>query len=161
MAGEIPITVIGNLVADPELRFTPAGLAVANFTIAATPRVLKGNEWVDGETLFMRCSIWRDAAENVVESLRKGMRVIASGRLKQRSYETKEGQKVTVIELEVEEIGPSLRYATAQVAKASPKGQQGGNSGGYKPSSHTGTSWGNPDTSNDPWGSGPDTDPPF
>src|SRR6476620_516965 len=113
MAGETTITVIGNLTNDPELRFTPSGSAVANFTIASTPRTFdrQSNEWKDGETLFLRASVWREAAENVAESLTKGMRVIVSGRLKSRSYETKEGEKRTVIELEVDEIGPSLRYA--------------------------------------------------
>ncbi len=113
MAGETTITVIGNLTTDPELRFTPSGSAVANFTVASTPRTFdrQSNEWKDGETLFLRASVWREAAENVAESLTKGMRVIVSGRLKSRSYETKEGEKRTVVELEVEEIGPSLRYA--------------------------------------------------
>jgi single-strand DNA-binding protein len=113
MSGETSITVIGNLTNDPELRFTPAGSAVANFTIASTPRTFdrQKNEWVDGETLFLRASVWRDAAEHVAESLTKGMRVIVSGLLKSRTYETKEGEKRTVTELEVEEVGPSLRYA--------------------------------------------------
>ncbi|MGN7150778.1 single-stranded DNA-binding protein [Arthrobacter sp. SAFR-179] len=116
MAGETTITVIGNLTSDPELRFTPSGSAVANFTIASTPRTFdrQSNEWKDGETLFLRASVWREAAENVAESLTKGMRVIVTGRLKSRSYETKEGEKRTVIELEVDEIGPSLRYANVQ-----------------------------------------------
>jgi single-strand DNA-binding protein len=120
MAGDTTITIIGNLTADPELRFTPSGAAVANFTVASTPRMFdrQSNEWKDGETLFMRCSIWRDAAENVAESLHRGTRVIVSGRLKSRSYETKEGEKRTVIELEVDEVGPSLRYASAKVTKA-------------------------------------------
>lgn len=120
MAGETVITVVGNLTADPELRYTQNGLAVANFTIASTPRVFdKGrNEYVDGEALFLRASVWREVAEHVAGSLSKGSRVIASGRLKQRSYETKEGEKRTTIELEVDEIGPSLRYATAQVVRA-------------------------------------------
>src|SRR5699024_10845638 len=117
MAGETIITVVGNLTADPELRFTPAGAAVANFTVASTPRNFdrQTNEWRDGETLFLRCSIWRDAAENVAESLTKGMRVIVQGRLVQRSFETREGERRTVVELQVDEIGPSMRYATAQV----------------------------------------------
>lgn len=129
MAGETVITVIGNITGDPELRFTPSGAAVANFTIASTPRTLdkNTNEWKDGEALFLRCSIWRQAAENVAESLTKGSRVIVSGRLRQRSYETKEGEKRSVIELEVDEIGPSLRYATAKVQKT----QRGGGGGGY------------------------------
>ena len=129
MAGDTIITIIGNLTADPELRFTPSGAAVANFTVASTPRSSTGrrNEWKDGETLFMRCSVWRDAAENVAESLHRGTRVIVSGRLKSRSYETKEGEKRTVIEMEVDEVGPSLRYATAKVTKT----QRGGGGGGF------------------------------
>jgi single-strand DNA-binding protein len=117
MSGETVITVVGNLTADPELRFTPSGAAVANFTVASTPRTFdrQTQEWKDGDTLFLRCSIWRDAAENVTESLLRGTRVIATGRLRQRSFENKEGQKVTVVELEVDEIGPSLRYAQAKV----------------------------------------------
>lgn len=119
MAGETTITVIGNLTNDPELRFTPSGSAVANFTVASTPRTYdrNSNEWKDGETLFLRASVWRESAENVAESLTKGTRVIVTGRLKSRSYETKEGEKRTVIELEVDEIGPSLRYATAKPNK--------------------------------------------
>src|SRR6185503_14610985 len=119
MAGETTITIVGNLTADPELRFTPSGAAVANFTVASTPRAFdrQSNEWKDGETLFMRCSVWRDAAENVAESLNRGTRVIVSGRLKSRSYETKEGEKRTVVEMEVDEVGPSLRYASAKVTK--------------------------------------------
>jgi single-strand DNA-binding protein len=118
MAGETVITVVGNLTADPELRFTPSGAAVANFTVASTPRTFdrQSQEWKDGEALFLRCNVWRQAAENVAESLTRGSRVIVSGRLKQRSFETKEGEKRTVVELEVDEIGPSLRYATAKVA---------------------------------------------
>ena len=130
MAGDTVITVVGNLTADPELRFTPSGAAVANFTVASTPRIFdrQSNEWKDGDALFMRCSIWREAAENVAESLTRGSRVIAQGRLKQRSYETREGEKRTVVELEVDEIGPSLRYATAKVNKAS---RSGGGGGGF------------------------------
>lgn len=129
-AGDTNITMIGNLVDDPELRFTPSGYAVANFTVASTPRNFdkKTNEWKDGDTLFLRCSLWREAAENVAETLSKGTRVILSGRLKQRSYETKEGEKRTVFEVEVDEVGPSLRYATAKVTKTTR--QAGGNSGG-------------------------------
>jgi len=132
MAGETTITVIGNLTNDPELRFTPSGSAVANFTIASTPRTFdrQSNEWKDGETLFLRASVWREAAENVAESLTKGMRVIVSGRLKSRSYETKEGEKRTVIELEVDEIGPSLRYANAKVNRTQRSGGGGGFGGG-------------------------------
>ncbi len=132
MAGDTVITVIGNLTADPELRFTPSGAAVANFTVASTPRTFdrQTNEWKDGEALFLRCNIWREAAENVAESLTRGSRVIVSGRLKQRSFETREGEKRTVVELEVDEIGPSLRYATAKVNKASRGGGGGGGFGG-------------------------------
>jgi len=132
MAGETTITIIGNLTGDPELRFTPSGAAVANFTVASTPRTFdrQSNEWKDGETLFMRCSIWRDAAENVAESLQRGTRVIVSGRLKSRSYETKEGEKRTVVEMDVDEVGPSLRYANAKVTKTS-RGGGGGGSGDF------------------------------
>ena len=131
MAGETVITVVGNLTADPELRYTQNGLAVANFTIASTPRNFDraSNDWKDGEALFLRASVWREFAEHVAGSLTKGSRVIATGRLKQRSYETKEGEKRTSIELEVDEIGPSLRYATAQVTRAA-SSRDGGTSGG-------------------------------
>jgi single-strand DNA-binding protein len=124
MAGETVITVVGNLTSDPELRYTQNGLAVANFTIASTPRTLDrgSNEWKDGEALFLRASVWREYAEQVAGSLTKGSRVIAIGRLKQRSFETKEGEKRTSIELEIDEIGPSLRYATAQVTRTSREG---------------------------------------
>jgi single-strand DNA-binding protein len=132
MAGDTVITVIGNITGDPELRFTPSGAAVANFTVASTPRAFdrQSNEWKDGETLFMRCSVWRDAAENVAESLQRGTRVIVSGRLKSRSYETKEGEKRTVIEMEVDEVGPSLRYASAKVTKTQRGSGGGGGFGG-------------------------------
>jgi single-strand DNA-binding protein len=134
MAGETLITVVGNLTGDPELRFTPSGAAVANFTIASTPRNFdrQTNEWKDGDTLFLNCSVWRQAAENVAESLQRGMRVVAQGRLKARSYETREGEKRTVMELDVEEVGPSLKYATAKVTRAtrSDSGGGGGFSGG-------------------------------
>ena len=128
MAGDTVITVIGNLTDDPELRFTPSGAAVANFTVASTPRTFnrQTNAWEDGETLFLRCSIWRQAAENVAESLTRGTRVVVQGRLKSRSYETREGEKRTVMELEVEEIGPSLTWATAKVNRVSRQGGQGG-----------------------------------
>ena len=127
-AGDTTITLIGNLVDDPELRFTPSGAAVAKFRVASTPRYLDKatNEWKDGESLFLQCQIWRQAAENVAESLTKGMRVILSGRLKQRSYETKEGEKRTVFEVEVDEVGPSLRNATAKVTRAQRAGGSGG-----------------------------------
>ena len=126
---EPTLTVVGNLVADPELRFTPNGAAVANFTVASTPRSFdkQANEWKDGETLFMRCSVWREAAENAAESLTRGARVIVSGRLVSRSWETKEGEKRTVMEMQVDEVGPSLRYATAKVTKA----ERGATSGGW------------------------------
>ncbi|MER5586063.1 single-stranded DNA-binding protein [Streptomyces asoensis] len=132
MAGETVITVVGNLVDDPELRFTPSGAAVAKFRVASTPRTFdrQTNEWKDGESLFLTCSVWRQAAENVAESLQRGMRVIVQGRLKQRSYEDREGVKRTVYELDVEEVGASLRSATAKVIKASGRGGQGGQ-GGY------------------------------
>ncbi|WP_166876790.1 MULTISPECIES: single-stranded DNA-binding protein [unclassified Salinibacterium] len=128
MAGETVITVVGNLTADPELRYTQGGLAVANFTIASTPRTFDraSNDWKDGEALFLRASVWREFAEHVAGSLTKGSRVVATGRLRQRSYETKEGEKRTSIELEIDEIGPSLRYATAQVTRTSSTGGGGG-----------------------------------
>ncbi len=131
MAGETSITVVGNLTADPELRFTPSGAAVANFTVASTPRTFdrQTNEWKDGEALFLNCSVWRQAAENAAESLQRGMRVVVTGRLKARSYETREGEKRTVFEIDVDEIGPSLRYATAKVTKLSRAG--GGGGGGF------------------------------
>jgi single-strand DNA-binding protein len=141
MTGETVITVVGNLTDDPELRFTASGAAVANFSVASTPRTFDkdSNEWKDGDALFLRCSIWRQAAENVAESLTKGMRVVVQGRLRQRSYETREGEKRTVFELDVEEIGPALKYATAKVTKANRSsgggggfgGPSGGNSGGW------------------------------
>ncbi|WP_175087940.1 single-stranded DNA-binding protein [Candidatus Frankia nodulisporulans] len=141
MAGETVITVVGNLTSDPELRFTPNGAAVASFTVASTPRTLdrQSNEWKDGEALFLRCSVWRQAAENVAESLQKGARVIVSGRLKQRSFETREGEKRTVIELDVDEVGPSLRYATAKVVRAA-RGGGGGGGGGYGDGGYSGGS---------------------
>jgi len=144
MAGETVITVIGNLTGDPELRFTPTGAAVANFTVASTPRTFdrQSNEFKDGDTLFMRCSIWREAAENVAESLTKGTRVIASGRLVQRSYETREGEKRTVVELQVDEIGPSMRYASAKVTRAQRSGGGGGGFGNSGGGSSAGTSGG-------------------
>jgi single-strand DNA-binding protein len=138
MAGDTTITVIGNLTDDPELRFTPSGAAVAKFRVASTPRFLdrQSGEWKDGEPLFLACNIWRDAAEHVAESLQRGSRVIVTGRLRQRSYETREGEKRTVIELEVDEIGPSLRYATAKVQKMARSGGGGGfgaSGGGGRP----------------------------
>lgn len=131
MSGETLITVVGNLTADPELRFTPSGAAVANFTVASTPRHFdkQTQEWVDDDALFMRCNIWRQPAENVTETLVRGMRVMVSGRLKQRSYETTDGQKRTVVELEVDEVGPSLKYATAKVTKVPASGRAGSGDG--------------------------------
>jgi single-strand DNA-binding protein len=175
MSGETTITIIGNLTNDPELRFTPSGSAVANFTVASTPRTFdrQANEWKDGETLFLRASVWREAAENVAESLTKGTRVIVSGRLKSRSYETKEGEKRTVIELEVDEIGPSLRYANAKVNRAqrSNLGGQGAGAGFGKQDagSQPGQSfpqddpWATPQATSSAagWGNGPDSEPPF
>jgi single-strand DNA-binding protein len=145
MAGETIITVVGNLTDDPELRFTPSGAAVANFTVASTPRNFdkQTNEWKDGDSLFLRCAVWRQAAENVAESLQRGNRVVVHGRLKQRSYETKEGEKRTVFEMDVEEVGPSLKYATAKVTKT----QRGGGGGGFG-----GGGAGSP-AENDPWAS--------
>jgi single-strand DNA-binding protein len=169
MAGETVITVVGNLVNDPELRFTNSGAAVASFRIASTPRTFdrQSGEWKDGEALFLSCSVWRQAAENVAESLQRGSRVIVQGRLKQRSYETREGEKRTVIEMEVDEIGPSLRYATAKVQKMS---RSGGGGGGFGSS---GGSGGRNSGGDDPWASatpaasrsggnsGFDDEPPF
>ena len=159
MAGDTVITVIGNLTDDPELRFTPSGAAVANFTIASTPRTLDKatNEWKDGDALFLRCSIWRQAAENVAETLTRGARVVAQGRLVQRSYETREGEKRTVVELQVDEIGPSLKYATAKVSKTSRGGGSGGGFGGSGSGSGSGGgsrggSSGGPGA-DDPWAS--------
>jgi single-strand DNA-binding protein len=152
MAGDTIYTVVGNLTADPELRFTPSGAAVASFTIASTPRSFdrNTNEWKDGEALFLRCSLWRQAAENAAESLTRGMRVIAQGRLQQRSYETREGEKRTVIELQVDEIGPSLKYASAKVNRT----QRGSTSGGGFGSSGS-DSGGGSAPADDPWGSAP------
>ncbi len=159
MAGDTIITVVGNLTSDPELRFTPSGAAVANFTIASTPRSFdrQTGEWKDGETLFMRCSVWREAAENVAESLTRGTAVLAQGRLQSRSYETKEGEKRTVVEMQVEEIGPSLRRATAKVTKAQRGGgggSYGGGSGGGSWSGNQGGAGGG-QPADDPWATGP------
>ena len=162
MAGDTIITVIGNITGDPELRFTPSGAAVANFTVASTPRQFdrQSNEWKDGETLFMRCSVWRDAAENVAASLARGTRVIVSGRLKSRSYETKEGEKRTVVEMEVDEVGPSLRYATAKVNRTQRGGGGGGGGGGFGGQQGGGAQQGGGQPSggqadSDPWATGP------
>ena len=148
MAGDTTITVIGNLTDDPELRFTPSGAAVAKFRIASTPRFLDkaSGEWKDGEPLFLACNVWRQVAENVAESLQRGSRVIVSGRLRMRSYETKEGEKRTVIELEVDEIGPSLRYATAKVQRMSRSG-----GGGYGASGGNNSGGGGGFAADDPW----------
>jgi single-strand DNA-binding protein len=150
MAGDTVVTVVGNLTSDPELRFTPSGAAVSNFTVASTPRTLdkQSGEWKDGEALFLRCNIWRQAAENVAESLTRGARVVVQGRLKQRSFETKEGEKRTVVELDVDEIGPSLRYATATVNRVA---RSGGGDSDYGRSSGGGGSA----PADDPWGSSP------
>lgn len=164
MAGDTTITIVGNLTGDPELRFTPSGAAVANFTIASTPRSFdrQTNEWKDGETLFMRCSVWREAAENVAESLTRGTAVIAQGRLQSRSYETKEGEKRTVLEMQVDEIGPTLRRATAKVSKAQRggggfgAGQGGGWSQGGSSSQGGGFGGGQgAGQQSDPWATGP------
>ncbi|GAA4541794.1 single-stranded DNA-binding protein [Pseudonocardia xishanensis] len=177
MAGETVITVVGNLTADPELRFTPSGAAVANFTVASTPRTFdrQSGEWKDGEALFLRCNVWRQPAENVAETLTRGARVIVQGRLRQRSFETREGEKRTVIEMEVDEVGPSLRYATAKVNRVARSGGSdfGGGGGGFG-GGGTGGGGGNGGGQrgggyDDPWGSAPaagsgpaaDDEPPF
>ncbi|MFF0295632.1 single-stranded DNA-binding protein [Kitasatospora sp. NPDC004614] len=178
MAGETVITLVGNLVDDPELRFTPSGAAVAKFRIASTPRTFdrQTNEWKDGESLFLTCNVWRQPAENVAESLQRGMRVIVQGRLRQRSYETKEGEKRTVFEVEVDEVGPSLRSATAKVTRANRSGGPGGGGGfgggggqqgggGYGGGNQGGGSWGgnpgggNQGPSDDPWASSAPSSP--
>ena len=166
MAGETIITLVGNLTADPELRFTPSGAPVANFTVASTPRTFdrQANEWKDGDAMFLNCAVWRQAAENVAESLTKGMRVIVQGRLRSRTYETREGEKRTVFEVDVEEIGPALKYATAKVTRTT---GGGGNYGGG-PSSG-GSSWGNSSGGGsgersggaDPWAQAQSDEPPF
>jgi single-strand DNA-binding protein len=192
MAGETVITIVGNLVDDPELRFTPSGAAVANFRIASTPRTFdrQSNEWKDGEALFLSCAVWRQAAENVAESLQRGMRVVVQGRLKARSFETREGEKRTVFEIDVDEVGPSLKYATAKVTKTSRSGGQGGGYGGGAQGGYGGggqgggNSWGGDDPwatggpttgsqggsqgggqpagqANDPWAGGSNDEPPF
>lgn len=171
MAGETIITLVGNLTADPELRFTPSGAPVANFTVASTPRTFDRatSEWKDGDAMFINCSVWRQAAENVAETLTKGMRVIVQGRLKSRSYETREGERRTVFEIEVDEVGPSLRYATAKVNRTSGGGgggysQQGGSGGGdnnWSSNSGQGGGGGNRQPVNDPWASAQSDEPPF
>lgn len=190
--GDTPITVVGNLVADPELRFTPTGLAVANFRVASTPRVYNrdSGQWEDGEALFLTCNVWREAAENVAESLSKGMRVIVNGRLKQRSYQNREGENRTVFEVEADEVGPSLKYASANVTRNSRDGNSGrsgggfggnqggkstggfgggGNQGGGQSGPSNQGSQPNSQPANDPWNSAPpaggfggmDDEPPF
>jgi len=158
--GDIQVTFVGNLTSDPELRFTPSGAAVANFTVACTPRALDKttNEWKDGETTFLRCQVWRQYAENVAESLTRGARVIVTGRLKQRSYETKEGEKRTAIEVDVEDIGPALRNATAKITKTG-----GGAAGGSAPAAaaaSTDDPWATPATGGS-WGGAAMDEPPF
>ncbi|MFD3325296.1 single-stranded DNA-binding protein [Streptomyces sp. NPDC058701] len=163
MAGETVITVVGNLVDDPELRFTPSGAAVAKFRVASTPRIFdkQTNEWKDGEGLFLTCSVWRQAAENVAESLQRGMRVIVQGRLKQRSYEDREGVKRTVYELDVEEVGPSLKSATAKVTKTTGRGGQGGYGGGGQQQGGGGGNWGGAPGGGAPQGGGGPSDDPW
>ena len=166
MAGETLITLVGNLTADPELRFTPSGAPVANFTVASTPRTFDRttNEWKDGDAMFLNCAVWRQAAENVAESLTKGMRVIVQGRLRSRTYETREGEKRTVFEVDVDEIGPALKYATAKVTRSS-----GGGGGSYSGgSSGSGGGWSNNSGGQsdrsagaDPWASAQSEEPPF
>lgn len=159
MAGDTQITVVGNLTGDPELRFISSGAAVVNFTVASTPRTFdrQSNEWKDGDTLFMRCSLWREAAENVAESLTKGMRVIVTGRLVARSWE-QNGEKRTVTEMQVDEVGPSLRYSTAKVTRT----QRSGGGGGFGGGSGGGSSSPAGGSNNDPWASAPASDePPF
>lgn len=179
MAGETPITLIGNLTADPDLRFTPSGAAVASFTVASTPRTFdrQSNEWKDGEAMFLNCSVWRQAAENVAESLTKGMRVIVNGRLRSRSYETREGEKRTVFEVEVDEVGPSLRFATAKVSRgssSSSSSSSGGGGGGWSQGGSQGApqggGWSQPaqggsgdnrSGGTDPWAQAQSDEPPF
>jgi len=181
MAGDTTITLVGNLTADPELRFTPSGAAVANFTVASTPRTFDRNsgEWRDGDAMFLSCAVWRQAAENVAESLQKGMRVIVHGRLKSRSYETRDGERRTVFEIDVDEVGPALRYATAKVSRNT---GGGGGQGGARPSGpgagqgagqsagqggYGGDPWasgataGSSPQSSDPWGTPQSDEPPF
>ena len=182
-AGDTPITVVGNLVADPELRFTPSGQPVATFRVASTPRIMdrQTNEWKDGDSLFLTCNVWRQAAENVAESLQRGMRVLVTGRLKQRNYETKEGEKRTVYEVEVDDVGPSLRNASAKVNRASRGGGEGGfgsggggngngnrGGGGYGGGGQGASGGGSSSRNEDPWasdagsgGGGYSDEPPF
>jgi single-strand DNA-binding protein len=154
-AGDTQITIAGNLVDDPELRFTPSGQPVAKFRVASTPRFLdkNTNEWKDGDSLFLTCNVWRQAAENVAESLTRGTRVIVSGRLRQRSYETKEGEKRTVYEVEVDDVGPSLRNASAKVNRIARNGSGGSGGGGGRPSGGQGSQGGGGGGDTDPWAS--------
>jgi len=178
MAGETILTLVGNLTADPELRFTPSGAPVANFTVASTPRTFDRatGEWKDGDAMFINCSVWRQAAENVAETLTKGMRVIVQGRLKSRSYETREGERRTVFEIEVEEVGPSLKYASAKVQRTSGGGggysqNQGGQGAGggdsWSPGGGSGHGGGGggysrpTEQQNDPWAGAQSAEPPF
>jgi len=159
MAGDTQITVVGNLVDDPELRFTPSGAAVANFRIASTPRTFdkQSNEWKDGDALFLSCSVWRQAAENVAESLQKGMRVVVQGNLRSRQYETREGEKRTVFEIQVDEVGPSLKYATAKVTRTQRSGGSsygGGQQGGQGSAPADNDPWATPQGSGAPQGGG-------
>jgi single-strand DNA-binding protein len=175
-AGDTPITVVGNLVADPELRFTPSGQPVATFRVASTPRIRDNasGDWKDGDSLFLSCNVWRQAAENVAESLQRGMRVIVTGRLRQRNYETKEGEKRTVYEVEVDDVGPSLRNASAKVNRASRGsgeggfggGNRGGGNGSYSGGQGSSGSGSSPSRNEDPWasdtsGGGYSDEPPF
>jgi single-strand DNA-binding protein len=168
-AGDTTITIIGNLVSDPELRYTPTGQAVATFRVASTPRYMdrQTNEWKDGDSLFLSCNVWRQAAENVAESLQRGMRVIVSGRLRQRSYETKEGEKRTVYEVEVDEVGPSLRNASAKVNRSARSGSGSGFGGGPSGTGGQGGYGGGASRPNDdPWAAEPSDsgfsdEPPF
>jgi single-strand DNA-binding protein len=173
MAGETIITLVGNLTADPELRFTPSGAPVANFTVASTPRTFDraSNEWKDGDAMFLNCAVWRQAAENVAESLTKGMRVIVQGRLRSRSYETREGEKRTVFEVDVDEVGPALKYASAKVTRnaGGSGGNYSGGGGGYSGGGASGgTEWnrgnsgsGSGSAGADPWAGAQSEEPPF
>ncbi len=162
MAGEPVVTIIGNLTADPELRFVPNGNAVANFTVASTPRTRdqQTGEWRDGETLFVRCAVWRKAAENVADSLTKGTRVIVTGRLKVRNYETRDGRQGTSIELDVDEVGPSLQFATAQVTRTTTGGGRG-STDQWQSQPSSGGNYDNRSAGADPWAQSQDSEPPF
>ncbi len=172
MAGDTQITLVGNLTADPELRFTPSGAAVADFTVASTPRMFdrQNNEWRDGDAMFLRCSVWRQAAENVTESLQKGMRVIVYGRLKSRSYETQDGTRRTVFEVDVDEVGPALRYASAKVTRnpssgggwsSNDGGSSSGGGGGWSGGGSGGGGGSRQSSAPDPWAAAQPDEPPF